>query len=143
MHVNDFKMMESKATFHRVHEIRHPFYYVEFTLESANPLMNVGSLTRLNAFANACSRAKLSETLLHGVEPRPGCKSSQSKSLFESHLVYVDSKYLVLKNARISPAYQTLKSVLLEASGGGLHQLSNGLEVSYAPADIGKWTLRY
>lgn len=36
MHVNDFKAIEGKATFSRVHELQYPFYFVEFTPNSQN-----------------------------------------------------------------------------------------------------------
>ena len=92
LHINDFKMLQGKATFDRVHELHYPFYYVEFQPESQNQLMQIGSLTRINSFANACHRVKLHETLSNNI------KALDQNSQQRPEIAYLDGKTLILKN---------------------------------------------
>ena len=74
IHINDLQLMlpkrpgsPSSCQFFRIQEIDYPFYYAEFMPKikvSTGHLQQVGSLTRISAYINACQRAHTAESIL-------------------------------------------------------------------------------
>ena len=125
-------MSTAEYKFKKFFEIQHPYYYVEVMPHNkikGGHMHQVGSLSRINSYINACSRVAVLESL---------------SGVSQSDIMFMDSKNLILRDRSISDEWTTKRSAAAAASGSGAHQYSgSSLKTSYQQCDLGKWMLRY
>ena len=138
IHINDLKLMADPKSptcaFHKMFEIQYPFNYIEYLPTSklkTRHMQQIGSLSRISAYINACQRVRYAQTL--------------SRIDTNRSVTYLDGRTLILKNQQIARSWTTEKTQNLIASGSGTHQYyqksMKGFQEQFQ--DIGLWGLRY
>lgn len=106
IHINDLLLMkqtcfnattttsegigERENSIKRLYEIKHPYYFIEYYPKGSDSLQQICSLVRLTSYSNACHRIKTFQAL---------SQFSSPKDL--QHIVYMDHRYLLLKNREL------------------------------------------
>jgi len=112
------------AEFEKMFEIEHPFYYAEFKPESAltnNQLNSISSLSRITAYSNACERIQTFNAISNVLVFEPHTRKYKRAKSPISHIEYLDSSRLVLKNAKLREQDETIKSHVMNQCRLGMH----------------------
>lgn len=92
IHINDLKLLKQQfikgdSNIVKFHELSYPYFYLEYNPPGSTELCQIGSLTRINSFINACHRVKTLQSL---------------SDVQFANIVYLDSQYALIKNQKIA-----------------------------------------